>query len=104
MVSEKLRLNEIGLNSSIDTKSPQCLEVYKKSLHWLSIYKFQLKKKTPIFFLFINICGPNTDALEFYCQLLEQMKVLILFNIIIGGDFNLVLDQVSDKWTIKNKK
>ena len=48
-------------------------------------------------FLLINIYGPNTDVPEFYSQLLEQIECAYSFQyIIIGGDFNLVLDQDID--------
>ena len=47
-------------------------------------------------FLFINIYGPNTDVPEFYSQLLEQWGAHSSQYIIIGGDFNLVLDQDLD--------
>ena len=45
-------------------------------------------------FLLINIYGSNTDVPEFYFQLLEQIEGAYSFQyIIIGGDFNLVLDR-----------
>ena len=49
-------------------------------------------------FLLINIYGPNTDVPEFYSKLLEQIEGAYSFQyIIIGGDFNLVLDQDLDR-------
>ena len=55
-------------------------------------------------FLLINIYGPNTDVPEFYSQLLEQIEGAYSFQyIIIGGDFNLVLDQDLDTMNYKKE-
>ena len=55
-------------------------------------------------FLLINIYGPNTDVPEFYSKLLEQIEGAYSFQyIIIGGDFNLVLDQDLDTMNYKKE-
>ena len=44
----------------------------------------------------INIYGPNRDKPNFYTQISKDIEELSNENIIIGGDFNLVLDFESD--------
>ena len=44
----------------------------------------------------VNIYGPNRDTPNFYSQLSKDIEDLGNENIIIGGDFNLVLDFESD--------
>ena len=42
--------------------------------------------------LIVNLYGPNDDDLEFYVQLEELITDLDVDNVIIGGDWNLVID------------
>lgn len=53
-------------------------------------------------FLFVNVYGPNRDNPEFYNNLREKIKQFTVSNIIIGGDFNLVLDPSRDYHNYKN--
>ena len=46
-------------------------------------------------FLLINIYGPNSDKPEFYSQLLNTLQDIYSSQyIILGGDFNLILNKV----------
>ena len=47
-------------------------------------------------FTLINIYGPNRDKPNFYAKISKDIEELSNENIIIGGDFNLVLDFESD--------
>ena len=53
-------------------------------------------------FLFVNIYGPNKDDPEFYNILTDKLKEIQYDNVIIGGDFNLVLDPSRDYHNYKN--
>ena len=53
-------------------------------------------------FLFVNVYGPNRDDPNFYSTLQEKIKEFNVSNIIIGGDFNLVLDPTRDYHNYKN--
>ena len=44
-----------------------------------------------------NIYAPNTDEPDFFTNVSEQMLSFKCDEIIIGGDFNLVLDVLKDK-------
>ena len=47
--------------------------------------------------LFANIYAPNDDNTEFYENLFKEIGEYNIENIVLGGDFNLVLDVTSDK-------
>ncbi len=48
-------------------------------------------------FLLINIYGPNSDKPEFYSQLLNTLQdIYSSQDIILGGDFNLILNKELD--------
>ena len=51
-------------------------------------------------FTFVNIYGPNRDDPDFYCKIKE--KITNLENIIMAGDFNLVLDPSRDYHNYKH--
>ena len=53
-------------------------------------------------FLFVNIYGPNKDEPDFYNNLAQKIKLLNVSNVIIGGDFNLVLDPSRDYHNYKH--
>ena len=53
-------------------------------------------------FLFVNVYGPNRDDPEFYKDLNEKIKEFRVDRVIIGGDFNLVLDPSRDYCNYKN--
>ena len=46
-----------------------------------------------------NICAPNTDDPDFFTNVSEQMLSFKCDEIIIDGDFNLVLDVLKEKKT-----
>ena len=53
-------------------------------------------------FLFVNIYGPNRDNPDFYNDLANEIKQINVDNIIIGGDFNLVLNPTLDYYNYKH--
>ena len=53
-------------------------------------------------FLFVNIYGPNRDDPEFYNNLKQKINGFGVENVIIAGDFNLVLDSVRDYHNYKH--
>ena len=53
-------------------------------------------------FLLVNVYGPNRDNPDFYINLKEQIQNLGIENVIIGGDFNLVLDAAKDYHNYKH--
>ena len=52
--------------------------------------------------LLVNIYGPNRDDPDFYVRLNEKVKQLKVANIIIAGDWNLVLNPVLDYHNYKH--
>lgn len=58
-------------------------------------------KYTLISFAFLNIYGPNFDNPAFFKRLFSLIPNLSQTNIIIGGDFNCVLDPYIDRSSIK---
>lgn len=53
-------------------------------------------------FLLVNLYGPNSDTPEFYSQLLGKIEEIYSGQyVIIGGDFNLVLNQDLDTMNYK---
>ena len=53
-------------------------------------------------FLFVNIYGPNKDNPDFYMGLNEKIRELNIDKVIIGGDFNLVLNPQKDYLNYKH--
>ena len=53
-------------------------------------------------FLIVSLYGPNRDDPEFYAELEERINDVGLENIIIGGDWNLVLDYTLDYYNYKH--
>ena len=53
-------------------------------------------------YLLVNIYGPNRDDPEFYSNLTQKIKNFDIRNVIIAGDFNLVLDPTRDYCNYKN--
>ena len=47
-------------------------------------------------FLIVSLCGPNRENPEFYIELEEWINETGSENIVIGGDWNLVLDFTLD--------
>ena len=68
--------------------------VYKDSEGRVIIVEVTIEGKT---FIIINVYGPNKDETEFYKKLGEKMIELENSNIILMGDFNLVLDPKQDR-------
>lgn len=55
---------------------------------------------TPVTLL--NIYGPNNDDPEFFKKVLNLIPDVSSTNLIIGGDFNLVLDTYLDRSSSQN--
>ena len=53
-------------------------------------------------FLIVSLYGPNRDDPEFYAELEERINDVGFENIIIGGDWNLVLDYTLDYYNYKH--
>ena len=53
-------------------------------------------------FLICNVYGPNRDEPDFYVKLNEKIKQIVPDNIIMGGDWNLVLDFDLDYFNYKH--
>ena len=53
-------------------------------------------------FLIVSLYGPNRDDPEFNAELEERINDVGLENIIIGGDWNLVLDYTLDYYNYKH--
>ena len=53
-------------------------------------------------FTLINVYGPNEDRPHFYCNLFKKLETLSNENIIMAGDFNLVMDQKLYTMNYKN--
>ena len=54
-------------------------------------------------FILINVYGPNEDQPHFYCDLSRKLETLIEDqNIILAGDFNLVMNKKLDTMNYKN--
>lgn len=54
-------------------------------------------------FLLINIYGPNNDRPQFYSELISKIEdIYTSQHIILGGDFNLILDKDLDSMNYKN--
>ena len=47
-------------------------------------------------FLIVSLYGPNRDHREFYAELEERVSEVGFENLIIGGDWNLVLNFTLD--------
>lgn len=73
--------------------------VYKGNGGNSLIVQAEIKQKD---FLFVNVYGPNRDDPRFYSTLQEKIKQFNVTNVIIGGDFNLVLDPARDYYNYKN--
>lgn len=52
--------------------------------------------------LLINVYGPNKDDPDFYASLNEEIGRLHILNVIMAGDWNLVLDPVRDYQNYKS--
>ena len=46
--------------------------------------------------LLVNVYGPNRDSAEFYDKMEDHVSEMGLSDIIMGGDWNLVLDPTMD--------
>ena len=53
-------------------------------------------------FLIVSLYGPNRDDPEFYAELEERINDVGFENVIIGGDWNLVLDYTLDYYNHKH--
>ena len=53
-------------------------------------------------YLLVNIYGPNRDKPQFYAELEELIQNTEISNVIIGGDWNLVLDSHTDCFNYKH--
>ena len=53
-------------------------------------------------FQIVSLYGPNRDNHEFYAELEERINDVGFENIIIGGDWNLVLDYTLDYYNYKH--
>ena len=53
-------------------------------------------------FLIVSLYGPNRDYPEFHAELEERINDVGFENIIIGGDWNLVLDYTLDYYNYKH--
>ena len=53
-------------------------------------------------FLIISLYGPNRDDPEFYIDLEERISKVDIESIVIGGDWNLVLDFTLDYYNYKH--
>ena len=58
------------------------------------IVKLEIEKKR---ILLVNVYGPNTDDPEFFCTLFKKLQNFTMDHVIMGGDFNTVLDYTVDK-------
>jgi len=48
-------------------------------------------------FCLVNVYGPNNDSPDFFPHLFDQIQSLSSYEVILGGDFNLVLNNDRDK-------
>ena len=71
----------------------QVLDTYKGENGNVIIIKIKLKGKS---LLLVNVYGPNKDDPTFYEQLKEQIIKMNCSDIVMAGDFNLVLDPARD--------
>ena len=53
-------------------------------------------------FLIVSLYGPNRDNPDFYVELEERISEVGFENLIIGGDWNLVLDFSLDYYNYKH--
>ena len=53
-------------------------------------------------FVIVSLYGPNRDNPEFYAELEERISEVGFENLIIGGDWNLVLDFTLDYYNYKH--
>ena len=60
--------------------------------HWIVC---EVKIEDTIFTL-INVYGPNEERVDFWTDLIEQTRIFDCVNIVMGGDFNCVLDEKLD--------
>ena len=56
-----------------------------------------IKLESKIFKTLVNIYAPNEEKLTFFQNILNQLLCFDCSEIILGGDFNLVLDVQKDK-------
>lgn len=77
--------------------------IYKDVLGRAIIVEIQIQSAC---FLLVNIYAPNADEPDFYINIAKEIESFDNRNIVWGGDFNLVLDVLLDRYNskINNKK
>ena len=51
----------------------------------------------------LNVCGPNFDDPAFFCKIFNSLPDLADTHLIVGGDFNCVLDSRLDRLALLNQ-
>ncbi len=98
------------LFSSVDSNRRGVAVLFRKNLNYkLHSYKCILDNNAILLdisfgemrFTLVGIYGPNSDSPEFFDILQEEVEVIGNTNVIIGGDFNVVLDYDIDTYRYK---
>ena len=88
----------ILIKNDLDFKT---LEVERDEEGRYVMAKIEIEKKT---YLIVSVYGPNNDDPQFFCEVFRQIQRFSVDHIIVGGDFNTVLDYTVDKSDMKKHK
>ena len=88
---------------AIAFSSKLSIEIVRTTTHAGGRYIIMDVKISDQLFTLINIYAPNDDAPEFFLKMIEDQKTHDNTNIVLGGDFNLVLDITMDSTNINRQ-
>ena len=87
--------NSRGVMTILDKKlSQNLLEIRRDVLGRYLLCKCKINEYT---YCFANIYAPNGDDPEFFREVIEQIENLDCIYVIVGGDFNLVMNNCIDR-------